>query len=328
MWNLEKYRDLFLESFGEDRRGMNTYKSLLKGFDFDDIRNWTDNTYIIKEFEQVHPKSTMDVKTRKSVLKVFFKWCSEQVDNQEVKMALLQGQLALTEISGTIIMNSIQVGDTQRFISNDELKNIIKQIDVSWDNPNAPYHSALFLAIYEGMYVDADFDVIKNARASDIEGNIITLYDKDSTFQLEISTDLKQRLLEISREKYAYRQNRYKYFEVPIYGQYDDTIFKTEQRLGKKEGVKFVYRAKIRKVVTEFLEFDLKPKALYVSGLMWKISNVLAENGYTLEDAFENPSPSKAVTDIVRAEMLKQNYPYDLAVLKMYVKDNLSDFKN
>lgn len=59
MWNLEKYRDLFLESFGEDRRGMNTYKSLLKGFDFDDIRNWTDNTYIIKEFEQVHPKSTI-----------------------------------------------------------------------------------------------------------------------------------------------------------------------------------------------------------------------------------------------------------------------------
>lgn len=325
MWNMEHNYDSYLNSF-ESSSDRNTYKSMLKDFDFSDVRKWSDESFIIQEFKHIHPKSTMAVKTRKSIIKKFFNYCLENVSDKDEEIALLRAVVALHEISGTTIFNATKDRETKRFISNHELKTIINLADTRWDDPNAHYYSALFLAIYEGFYTDADFEVIKNARASDISGNTITLRDKDNTYKLDISDDLKQRLLSISQETVAYRANRYGYFEVPIVGDYYDTIFKTEQRKGKKENVEHVYRGKLRKVIEQFMDFDITPKALYVSGLMWKIKTVLEENGYSLEDAFGETPPTKTIMDLIRPVMLNHNYLSDVSVLKMNIKDNLKDF--
>ena len=62
---------------------------------------------------------------------------------------------------------------TKKFISHSKFKDVYSEIGI-YEDFNQFYHQTLFKCLYEGIYND-DMSVVKNLRASDIKGNIVTL---------------------------------------------------------------------------------------------------------------------------------------------------------
>ena len=300
------------------------YRSSLIKFDFSDISKWENEDYILEQFEQAKPNTITQTKVSKSGIRAFLRYCYEHAEDDAEKFQFLKAEMAVADLPSGKIWERIGTEKERRFISFAELKRVIKEIDVSWDNPNALSYSTLFLAVYEGVYSNTDLAIINNVRLSDIEGNILHADDGEQKYDLVISDELKEHMKELGSMNTMVRKNRYREYEIPVYGKDVDSVFKREQRLG--DDYNGAYRNKIRTVVAEFLDYNLKPKALYVSGLMHKIKIALENNGHTLEDGFACDVPSKEVLEIIRIEMNNFHYPFDYRVLKNYVMNNLSDF--
>lgn len=214
----------------------------------------------------------------------------------------------------------------RKFISHSDYKQTCHIISM-YEELNALYSEALFRCLYEGIYND-DMSVIKNMRGSDIHGNIITLHeDNGHSYDLEISEDLARDLIELSETVTQDRKNRYGFFQIPVEGVYPDSCFKAEVRKDNSDySYRYSYYRVLRKIAKEYLQYNLLPLQLYISGIMYRIRLKLQENNISLEDAFSGNNRDKIVNKIISDELKRCNYNTDIRNFRQIVKGHLEVF--
>ncbi len=197
----------------------------------------------------------------------------------------------------------------KKFISHKRFKEVYHDIGM-YEEYNALYYQTLFWCLYEGIYND-DMSVVKNLRAKDIVGNEVTLReDNGNTYKLMIPQQLADDLVELSRYEVWERKGRYETpVKIKLKGIYPDSCFKVERR--KEDSATtyyYSYYQKIRKVAKEYLEYNLSPFHLYVSGIMFRIRLELEKNNNNLKTAFAFQSKDRLVASIISDELKRCNY--------------------
>lgn len=215
----------------------------------------------------------------------------------------------------------------KKFISNKAFNEVVHDIGMCED-VNGNYYQSLFRCVYEGIYCD-DMSVIANLRASDISGNTVTLRtDNNETYQLDLPNDLIDDLKDLAESDEWERKNRYGIFSIKVAGKYYDSCFKIENRnKGDSETTyRFGYYQRLRKISKEYLEYNLLPSQIYVSGIMYRISLKLKENNISIEDAFANENRNRLVSQIIADELKRCNYQIAVKAFRELVKGHLEIF--
>lgn len=215
---------------------------------------------------------------------------------------------------------------SKKFISNCDFNRVCKEI-LEHEEHNALYQKTLFRCIYEGLYSD-DMSVLKNLRASDINGNVVTLRsDSDNEYQLTISHELAEDLIKLSEYNEWWRNNRYGAFKVDISGLHKDSCFKVEDRKGTSEYQgRYSYYRILRKISKEYVGYSLLPLQLYVSGIMHRINIELSKNGCSIEDAFANNNKDRMINKIISDELIRTGYNIEVRNFREMVKGHIDVF--
>lgn len=213
----------------------------------------------------------------------------------------------------------------KKFISHANFEEVYHDIGV-YQELNGFYYQTLFRCLYEGIYND-DMSVIKNLRASDIKGNVTTLYeDNGNSYDLEISQGLANDLKELGAIDTWERRNRYTIFPVKITGLFPDSCFKTEI---KDDTSKYAYRwsyYRVLRKIAKDLEYSLLPFQIYVSGIMYRINLNLKERSITLEEAFAAHNRDSLVGKIISDELKRCNYDIEVRNFRQIVSGHLDVF--
>lgn len=214
----------------------------------------------------------------------------------------------------------------QKFISHNNFKTVYHHLGV-YEETNAIYYQTLFRCLYEGIYND-DMSVIKNLRATDINGNIVTLReDNGHSYNLEISEELATDLTELGSINTWERKNRYGYFKINTEGSHYDSCFKLEKRKDySSDSYRYCYYRILRKIAKEYLEYNLLPLQIYVSGIMHRIRLKLQEHNISLEDAFADDNRDRLVNKIISDELERCNCSTAVRNFRQMVKGHLDVF--
>ena len=215
---------------------------------------------------------------------------------------------------------------SKKFISHASFEEVYHDIGV-YEDLNPFYHQTLFKCLYEGIYND-DMSVIKNLRASDIKGNTVTLReDSGHSYDMEVSEEFAIDLKELSTVDTWERKNRYGTCQIKINGLHSDSCFKVENRKGSSEySYRFSYYRILRKISKDYLEYNLLPLQLYVSGMMYRIGLKLKENDIELEEAFADQNRDRLVNRIIADELERCNCDTEVRNFRQIVKGHLDVF--
>ena len=213
----------------------------------------------------------------------------------------------------------------RKYLSHSQFKRVCHDIEM-FEEFNTTFHQALFRCVYEGIYND-DMSVIKNLRASDIKGNIVTLHeDNGNSYNLEISPKLVEDLEELRKINVWERRNRFGTVEIQATGVYPDSCFKVELRKDSSEyAYRFAYYRVIRKIAKEYVEYSLSPTDIFVSGLMHRIGLKLKEHNISIEEAFAPYNRDEIANKIIDDELKRCHHITDFS-FKQLVKGHLDVF--
>lgn len=293
-------------------------KKVVKSYDIIGTYDYTDCTFT--DLEQIvldmKPKSPREIGVIFFVLKSF----AEYLGDKNL-INIVDG------INKKTLWKKAKPMAEQKFISYTEFMNMYRRIDMEEDY-NVLYYRTLFRSIYEGIYCE-DLSVLKNLRASDINKNIVTLHKDDgAVYDLEISNELAEDLKELSQINYWERANRYNSYKLDTVGKYQDTCFKVEPRKGffMEDRVRNNLYVHLKKVTKKYLDFDLHPLHLFVSGIMYRIGLKLKDNSMDLKDVF-NDGRDKKVVDIIKNELERCGYNCELTTFKYLVSSHLDVFE-
>ena len=262
------------------------------------------------------PKSQKDITTICYVLSLYAKWLKNDglVDNDN-----------LYQMIQSMDRSVLWMKAEQKFISHKKYLEVIHDIKC-FEPLNTLYYQALFSCLYEGIY-NNDMSVIKNLRGSHIQGNKVTLEESNGhRYDLEISSELCGDLIELSQTDTWERKNRYGVFEMKVHGDYPDTVFKLESR-NDSPNVKFSYYNKLRKISEEYVEYNLLPMQLYISGIMYRLKNIFAEHDITLQEAFGREEKDRTIHRIISEELERCNYNNEVRAFREIVKGHIDVFE-
>ena len=214
----------------------------------------------------------------------------------------------------------------KKFILNSSFKNVYTEIGV-YEEYNSFYVQTLFRCLYEGIYSD-DMSVIKNLRASDVNDNVVTLReDSGNEYSLKVSEKLADDLVKLGSIDIWERKNRYGTCKIKTKGLHKDTCFKVENRKGSSEySYRFTYYRILRKIAKEYLEYNLLPLQLFISGMMFRIGVKLSEFNIGLEDAFASGNKNRAVNKIISDELIRCNCDTEVRNFREMVNGHLDVF--
>ena len=216
----------------------------------------------------------------------------------------------------------------KKFISNSKYEEVYHDIGV-YEEFNSFYYQTLFRCLYEGIYND-DMSVIKNLKSSDINGNILTLHeDNGHSYEMKISNELADELKELGFLNIWERKNRSGICRINMTGIYPDSCFKVELRGGSDDSsYRYSYYRSLRKISKSYLEYNLLPLQLYVSGMMYRIGLKLEEHNISLEDAFSTHNRDRVVKEIISNELQRCNCNTEVKNFRQMVKGHLDIFSN
>ena len=271
-------------------------------------------------FIKLHPINTKAISSYLNVLKRYAEYTNNQsfVDISK-------------KINVTAIWNqySSSAEKTRRYVSNSEFQSILFNLQMD-DMMNVDYYVALLQAIYEGIYSD-DLTALSNLRGQDIHGNVVVVRcDGKEPFKLEISHNLATKLKDVADLTRWEKRNRCGEFSIPIEGDYPDSCFKVENRNNIPDrSYRHCYYRYIRKVAElAKLDYRLRAKNLYISGIMHRVKMQLEEKGMTLEQAFAFKRRWGEDVDIVRRELERVHYPYPYAKFTALITGYIDDFED
>lgn len=232
----------------------------------------------------------------------------------------------IQEIDNNILWSKAKPNAAKKFISNSKFNEVYHDIGV-YEEFNSFYYQMLFRCLYEGIYSD-DMSVLKNLRASDIHGNKILLHDDNGNFyEITVSNELADGLKELSCIDVWERKNRSGICNIKITGIHQDSCFKVEVR-GRSNDLsyRYSYYRCLRKISKEYLEYNLLPLQLFVSGMMYRIRESLCEYNITLDDAFSIHNRDKIVKEIISNELTRCNCDTEVKSFRQMVKGHLDIF--
>lgn len=214
----------------------------------------------------------------------------------------------------------------KKFISHSRFKEVYRDIEM-YEEYNAFYQQTLFRCLYEGIYND-DLSVIKNLRASDINDNVVTLReDNGNSYELKVSSSLAEDLIKLGNIDIWERRNRYGTCKITIVGLHPDSCFKVENRRGSSEySYRFTYYRILRKISKDYLEYNLLPLQLYVSGMMYRIGLNMQKHGISIEEAFSPQNKNRLVSKIISEELDRCNCNTEVRNFREIVKGHLDIF--
>lgn len=214
----------------------------------------------------------------------------------------------------------------KKFISHKLFEEIYHDIGV-YEERNGFYTQTLFRCLYEGIYND-DMSVIKNLKASDVHGNIVTLTeDNGHVYDLSISDELASDLIELGALQTCERKNRHGIFQMRVEGPSYDSCFKVEiQKKSTKYNYRYSYYRVLRYIAKDYAGYSLLPLQIYVSGIMYRIRLVLEDHHITMEDAFSEHNRDRLVGKIIADELARCNYDIDVKNFRMIVKGHIDVF--
>lgn len=225
------------------------------------------------------------------------------------------------------IWETIKETYPKKFISYAEFNRIYNEID-SYEELNAVYYKTLFRSIYEGIYND-DMSIIKNLKSSDINGNMVTLYDdSDSSYVIEIHEELAEDLKRLRKINIWERYNRLGKTNVNIKGPFPDSCFKVENRKKSEDTLvrySSSYYRTFKKIAIKYAGYDLTPKSLYISGIVHRIKMKLIEEGLSIEYAFTSRNRDPIARKIIFDELNKSNISSDI-YFKRIVQKHINNF--
>lgn len=234
----------------------------------------------------------------------------------------------IQELDNNSLWAKAKPNAAKKFISNSMFQEVYHDIGV-YEEFNSFYYQMLFRCLYEGIYSD-DMSVVKNLRASDIHGNRVTLYDDNGdSYEMEISTTLANGLQELGYVDIWERKNRSGICQIKLTGVHPDSCFKVEFRGRSTEDTyRYSYYRSLRKVSKDYLEYNLLPLQLYVSGMMYRIRLELEKHNISLEDAFSVHNRDRVVKEIISDELKRCNCNTEVKSFRQMVKGHLDVFAN
>lgn len=233
----------------------------------------------------------------------------------------------IQEIAKTALWAKAKPNAPKKYISHVTFEDVYHDIGV-YEEYNGFYLQTLFRCLYEGIYND-DLSVVKNLRASDVNGNVVTLReDNGHSYELAVSDRLAEDLRELGNISTWERNNRYGSVAIAIGGLHPDSCFKVENRKGTAldSNYRFVYYRMLRKISNDYLECNLLPLQLYVSGMMYRMGLKLEKQGIRLEDAFAEDSRDRSVASVISNELKRCNCDTEVRNFREMVKGHLDVF--
>lgn len=282
--------------------------------------NWNDlPSYNLVQLEDLildsKPNSQKAITTICYVLSLYAKWLKDENLYQMVQ-----------SLDRNVLWIKAKPKAPKKFISHKRYLEVIHDIGV-YEPMNSLYYQALFSCLYEGIYND-DMSVIRNLRSSQIQGNTVTLEESNGhKYDLEISSELCGELIELAQSDTWERKNRFGVFEMKVEGEHPDSVFKLETRNDNAKSVKFSYYNKLRKISKEYVEYNLLPMQLYVSGIMYRLRKNFEEHGITLKQAFKNEEKDRTIHKIISEELVRCNYDNEVKAFREMVKGHLDIFE-
>ncbi len=229
---------------------------------------------------------------------------SRFIDNKRLEKAILL-------VRKKELWKRIKPKDNVKFISFKQFNEICIKLDhIDLSNNNKLYYKTLFKSVYEGIY-NGDMSVLKNLRKRDINGNTVDLRpDEGVAYSLEISDNLARDLVVLSSIETLSRENGKSTYERELIGEEIDSCFKIVKNKSSSNKVYYDAYARILrvKVLNECLGHALNPKDVYISGIMYRISQLLKENGFLFYDAFGDGRCDSSAIDIVEKELKRCNH--------------------
>ena len=172
---------------------------------------------------------------------------------------------------------------------------------------NSVYYQSLFWAVYAGIFNDG-LSVLKNLRASDIDGNTITLRDdNDEEWKLDIPKQLVLDFITLVNDSVWRRRNRNGLCEIHTEGLFYDSIFKVDIRSpNSKYSYSSTYYTMLRRIAVEYLGYTLAPKNLFISGIINRIKEQYGKSDELFVEGIKTSDP--VLVDIFNQEAKRCHY--------------------
>ena len=188
-----------------------------------------------------------------------------------------------------------------------DVYNAIGAYDKDTFHYNSVYYQSLFWAVYAGIFNDG-LSVLKNLRASDIDGNIITLRnDNDEEWKLDIPEQLVLDFITLVNDSVWRRRNRSGLCEIHTEGLFYDSIFKVDIRSpNSKYSYSSTYYTMLRRIAVEYLGYTLAPKNLFMSGIINRIKEQYGKSDKLFVEGIKISDP--VLVDIFNKEAKRCHY--------------------
>lgn len=172
---------------------------------------------------------------------------------------------------------------------------------------NSVYYQSLFWAVYAGIFNDG-LSVLKNLRASDIDGNTITLRDDNGEeWKLDIPKQLVLDFITLVNDSVWRRRNRNGLCEIHTEGLFYDSIFKVDIRSpNSKYSYSSTYYTMLRRIAVEYLGYTLAPKNLFISGIINRIKEQYGKSDELFVEGIKTSDP--VLVDIFNQEAKRCHY--------------------
>lgn len=310
--------DEFLEIQNKKNRvALSIFKRLCNlGYDDNFLEIYKDSTAIEQIILELHPTNIRAITTICSLIGSYAKFTDNDNAYQTIQ-----------SIDRNLLWKKAKPDAAPKYLSYKSYLDVVHDIGM-FEETNALYYQTLFRVIYEGVYCE-DMSVIANLRASDIDGNIVELHTDDGySYKIALPEDLIEDLKELAASNEWERKNRYGIFKMKISGRYPDSCFKIENRKDDSETTyRFGYYNKLRKISKEYLEYNLSPLQLFVSGIMHRICVELKNNDILIKDAFANENRNKKILNIIMKELSRCEYDIPAKALREQVVGYLEVFE-
>ena len=196
------------------------------------------------------------------------------------------------------------------FLSQSEFQDVYNSIGVYDEDTfyyNSVYYQSLFWAVYAGIFNDG-LSVLKNLRASDIDGNIIMLHDDNGEeWELDIPEQLALDFMTLVNDSTWYRRNRSGVCKIQTEGLFYDSVFKVDIRTpNSKYSYSSTYYTMLRKIAVEYLGYTLAPKNLFMSGIINRIKEQYGKSDELFVEGIKISDP--VLVDIFNQESKRCHY--------------------
>ena len=282
-----KHIQEWLDDFDHDSVLYNNairYGKIIEQLDLEDdqLEKFTRDDFI-SIYRSQCTKTYEDVRTFAYFFRMYLRWLLEKnyIHNREIIYSSLNCNIY------KIYREEYANSNRKDYINDQEFFAAYRDARLVFDLNNLWY--ATFLrCLWEGIYSEK-WIAFKELRASDVdlEKHTVHVHGTWGEYDVQVSEQLCKDLIQLSKidywEKISAADNIY---SVYIEGKYPDSVFKFENRLGKRpfEISDVAFRVRARDTIEQAFGKPIMSKKIFVSGIAYKVKLAAQKQGKTLTE--------------------------------------------